>query len=74
MAESAKPTIVIIDYDEPDDQGKIDFLKSQAELADVDAIKNDRFVVLTYAEATPGPRNVAAVEDVAKGLYPDKFE
>jgi ABC-type Fe3+-hydroxamate transport system substrate-binding protein len=33
--------IVIIDYGEPDAQGKIDFLKGQPELADVDAIQND---------------------------------
>lgn len=65
--------IVIIDYDEPDAQGKIDFLKSQAELADVDAIKNDRFVVLTYAEATPGPRNVASTRALAEAFYSGNF-
>ncbi len=65
--------IVIIDYDEPDAQGKIDFLKSQPALVDVDAIKNDRFVVLTYAEATPGPRNVARTRTLAEAFYPDKF-
>ncbi|MEM8858111.1 MAG: ABC transporter substrate-binding protein [Chloroflexota bacterium] len=66
--------IVIIDYDEPDAQGKIDFLKSQPELADVDAIKNDKFVVLTYAEATPGPRNVARTRTLAEAFYSEKFE
>ena len=65
--------IVIIDYDEPDAQGKIDFLKNQAELADIDAIRNDKFVVLDYAEATPGPRNVASTYILAESFYPDRF-
>lgn len=66
--------IVIIDYGEPNAQGKIDFLKSQPELADVAAIQNDKFVVLTYAEATPGPRNVARTRTLAESFYPDKFQ
>ena len=62
--------IVIIDYGEVSAEGKIDFLKSQPELADVEAIKNDKFVVLTYAEATPGPRNVARTRTLAEAFYP----
>lgn len=65
--------IVIIDYGEPNAEGKIAFLKSQPELADVDAIKNDRFVAITYAEATPGPRNVASTRVLAEAFYPEKF-
>lgn len=65
--------IVIIDYGEPDAQGKIDFLMGQPELADVAAIQNDNFVVLTYAEATPGPRNVARTRTLAEAFYPEKF-
>ncbi len=65
--------IVIIDYGQPDAQGKIDFLKSRAELADVDALQHERFVILTYAEATPGPRNVASTRRLAEAFYPDKF-
>lgn len=66
--------IVIIDYGQPDAQGKIDFLKSRAELAAVEAIQNNKFVVLTYAEATPGPRNVASTRRLAEAFYPEKFE
>ncbi len=66
--------IVIIDYGQPDAQGKIDFLKSRAELADVDALQHERFVVLTYAEATPGPRNVASTRRLAEAFYPEKFD
>lgn len=66
--------IVIIDYGQPNAQGKIDFLKAQPELADVDAIQNNHFVVLTYAEATPGPRNVARTRTLAEAFYPEKFQ
>jgi iron complex transport system substrate-binding protein len=65
--------IVIIDYDSPDAAGKIAFLKRLPKLAGVDAIQHDRFVVLTYSEATPGPRNVAATRRLAEAFYPDKF-
>ena len=65
--------IIIVDYGEPNAEGKIAFLKSQPELTDVEAIKNDRFVVLTYDEATPGPRNVGSTRLLAKVFYPDKF-
>lgn len=66
--------VIIVDYGEPDAAGKIAFLKSQPELAAVAAIKNDRFVVLTYEEATPGPRNVASTRLLAESFYPAKFE
>jgi iron complex transport system substrate-binding protein len=66
--------IIIVDYGEPNAAGKIAFLKSQAALADVEAIKNDNFVVLSYEEATPGPRNVGSTRTLAEAFYPDKFE
>ncbi len=66
--------IVIVDYGEPDAPGKINFLKSKPQLAAVEAIKNNKFVVLTYAEATPGPRNVARTRTLAEAFYPEKFE
>ncbi len=65
--------IVIIDYGEPDAAGKIDFLLAKPELANVAAIRERRFVVLEYAEATPGPRNVARVRTLAQALHPDRF-
>ncbi len=49
------------------------FLKSLPELADVSAIRNERFIPLTFKQATPGLENVAALRTIAQGLYPDKF-
>lgn len=66
--------IIIIDYGEPDAEGKIDFLESRAALADVTAIQQNNYLVMTYAEATPGPRNVAVTRRLARALYPNQFD
>ncbi|MFT3759840.1 ABC transporter substrate-binding protein [Thauera sp.] len=66
--------IVIIDYDHPDPQGKIDFLRSRPELSEVEAIRRGNFVVLTYAEATPGPSNVARVRTLAQAFHPGRMQ
>ena len=65
--------IVIVDNDRPTPGGKMRFLLEQPELAHLAAIRERRFVLLDFAEATPGPRNVAAVERLAKALHPGQF-
>jgi iron complex transport system substrate-binding protein len=62
-----------IDYGQPHAQGKIDFLLAKPELAGVDAIREKRFFVMSYAEATPGPRNIARTRDLAQALHPDRM-
>ncbi len=64
--------IVIIDYGQPSAQGKIDFLLKKKELQTVNAIRNKRFFVMTYAEATPGPRNVETAQRLAAALHPER--
>ncbi|MFT4243145.1 MAG: ABC transporter substrate-binding protein [Acidovorax sp.] len=64
--------IVIIDYGTPSAQGKIDFLLQKKELQTVAAIREKRFFVMTYAEATPGPRNVETAQRLAAALHPDR--
>lgn len=63
--------IVIIDYGQPSAQGKIDFLRAKPELAGVSAIREQRFFVISYAEATPGPRNVHVAQRLSAALHPD---
>lgn len=65
--------IVIVDYDQPGPQGKIDFLLGKPELANVTAIRKRHFVVLQYAEATPGPRNVARTRTLAHAFHPERL-
>nr|WP_145546467.1 ABC transporter substrate-binding protein [Variovorax boronicumulans] len=65
--------IVIVDYGHPNAQGKIDFLLNKPELSQLDAIRHKRFFVLTYAEATPGPRNMARARALAAAMHPDSM-
>ncbi|MCS4292984.1 iron complex transport system substrate-binding protein [Comamonas sp. BIGb0152] len=64
--------IIIIDYGRPSAQGKIDFLRAKPELAGVSAIRDQRFFVISYAEATPGPRNVHVAQRLAAALHPER--
>lgn len=61
--------IVIVNYGEVTAEQKIEFLKSQPALAAMDAVANDRFVVLEYVEATPGPRNIDAIKKLAESFH-----
>lgn len=60
--------IVIVNYGDVTAEQKRAFMMSNPAFAEIDAVKNDRFVVLEYVEATPGPRNIAAVKKLAAGL------
>ena len=42
--------------------------KALVAFAGIDAVKNNRFVVLEYVEVTPGPRNIKAVEKLVAGF------
>ncbi|MGE8319172.1 MAG: ABC transporter substrate-binding protein [Comamonas sp.] len=65
--------IVIVDNDRPAPGGKQAFLLGKPELAQVRAIRERRFVLLDFAEATPGPRNLAGVQRIARALHPDRL-
>lgn len=60
--------IVIVNYGEVTAEQKRAFMMETPAFADLDAVKNDRFVVLEYVEATPGPRNIRAVRKLAEGF------
>jgi iron complex transport system substrate-binding protein len=68
VVERNPQVIVIVNYGDVTAEQKIAFMKNNAAFAGIDAVKNDRFVVLDYVEATPGPRNVAAVEKLIAGF------
>lgn len=65
VVERNPEVIIIVDYGEVTAAQKRDFMMSNPAFADIDAVKNDRFVVLDYVEATPGPRNIDAVKTLA---------
>ncbi|MET8116683.1 ABC transporter substrate-binding protein [Streptomyces prasinus] len=49
------------------------FLLSQPALADVPAVRNERFVVLPLTATLVGIRSAYAVDDLARGLHPESF-
>ncbi|MFG2195994.1 ABC transporter substrate-binding protein [Streptomyces sp. NPDC048639] len=49
------------------------FLLSQPALADVPAVKHKRFVVLPLTSTLVGVRPPYAVQDLARGLHPERF-
>jgi iron complex transport system substrate-binding protein len=70
VIEKNPEVIVIVDYGQVTATQKIAFLKGNPAFKNIDAVKNGRFVVLPYVEATPGPRNIEAIAALAKAFYP----
>ncbi|MCV2403132.1 ABC transporter substrate-binding protein [Marinomonas sp. C2222] len=60
--------IIIVNYGEVTAQEKIDFMRNTETFKDIPAVKNNRFVVLEYVEATPGPQNIQAIKRLAKAF------
>ena len=69
VVERNPQVIVIVDYGEVTAEQKEQFLLNNQALQSVDAIKNRRFIVIPYVQATPGIDNVLAVETLAKGFH-----
>jgi iron complex transport system substrate-binding protein len=69
VVERNPEVIVIVNYGDVTAEQKIAFLESNPAFAGIDAVKNDRYVVLEYVEATPGPRNIRAVEKLVAGFW-----
>jgi len=69
VVEKDPEFVVIVNYGNVTAEQKRDFMKQNPALADIDAVKNDRFVTLEYVEATPGPRNIKAVKKLAEAFW-----
>ncbi|MDE0005120.1 MAG: ABC transporter substrate-binding protein, partial [Rhodospirillaceae bacterium] len=68
VVERNPEVIVIINYGNVTAAEKRQFMHSNPAFGGIDAVRNDRFVVLEYSEATPGPRNVAAIGKLVEGF------
>ncbi|MDA8739569.1 ABC transporter substrate-binding protein [Rhodobacteraceae bacterium] len=69
VVERNPEVIVIVNYGNVTAEQKRDFMMSNPAFADLDAVKNDRFVTLEYVEATPGPRNIRAIKTLANAFW-----
>ena len=63
--------IVIVNYGNVTAEQKREYMMSNPAFANIDAVKNDRFVTLEYVEATPGPRNINAVKTLLSSFWSD---
>ncbi|MEJ6404835.1 ABC transporter substrate-binding protein [Yoonia sp. 2307UL14-13] len=69
VVERNPQVIMIVNYGEVTAEQKREFMMSNPAFADLDAVKNDRFVTLEYVEATPGPRNIQAIKTLAEAFW-----
>ena len=61
--------IIIVNYGSVTAEQKRGFMMSNPAFANIEAVKNDRFVTLEYVEATPGPRNIKAIKTLANAFW-----
>lgn len=69
VVERNPEVVVIVNYGEVTAEQKREFMMSNPAFADIDAVKNDRFVTLEYVEATPGPRNIQAIKTLGEAFW-----
>lgn len=70
VIERNPEVVMIVNYGDVTAEQKIAFMKENPAFKNLDAVKQERFVVLEYVEATPGPRNVQAIDRLAKAFHP----
>ena len=73
VVERNPEVIVIVNYGEVTAEQKRAFMMNNPAFKDIDAVRNDRFVTLEYVEATPGPRNIAAIKRLGTAFHPEVF-
>jgi iron complex transport system substrate-binding protein len=58
-----------VDYGNDEAQEKINFLKTNEFTKELEAIKENKFVVVSLAEISPSPRIGKAIEHMAQIFY-----
>ncbi|MEE2944634.1 MAG: ABC transporter substrate-binding protein [Pseudomonadota bacterium] len=69
VVEKNPEVVVIVNYGNVTAEEKRAFMMNNPAFADLDAVKNDRFVTLEYVDATPGPRNIKAVKTLSEAFW-----
>ena len=66
------PEVIIIhDYDSPSVEAKMAEIRANDTLSQLDAVRNNRFVIIELESVLPGDRLAYTVEKLAKGLHQD---
>lgn len=68
------PDIILIhDYDSPSVEEKIQEIKTNPVLSQLDCVKNDRFATIELESVLPGDRMAYTIEKLAKAFFPSLF-
>lgn len=73
VIERNPEVVIIVNYGDVTAEQKIAFMKENPAFRNIDAIRNNRFVVLEYVEATPGPRNIRGIKRLAQAFHGANF-
>lgn len=69
VAQRQPEVIILLDYMKDDNvQAAKNFLKNHPLMKNTPAVKNQRYIILTYPEITPGPSNIGAIQKMARAL------
>lgn len=74
ILERNPEVIIIHDYDVPSAKEKIEFIKSQPSLSQLECVKNENFIIVPLENCFSGTRCAETVELFAKGFYPELFK
>ena len=69
VVERDPQVVVIINYGDVTAEQKRAYMMSNPAFKNISAVKNDRFVAIEYVEATPGPRNIKAIKNLADAFW-----
>ena len=69
VVERDPQVVVIINYGDVTAEQKRTYMMSNPAFKNISAVKNDRFVTIEYVEATPGPRNIMAIKNLADAFW-----
>ena len=67
------PEWIVISNPRIPHEDSINYLTTSPALKAVSAVKNRHFLFMTYAERSPSPRNVDALERLARAIHPELF-
>lgn len=73
ILEAEPDAVIIHDYEEASYEDNIEKLKKDPILSQLDCVRNERFIKLSLESALPGSRTAYSIEQIAKGLFPDRF-
>lgn len=73
VVERNPELIVVVDYGETSAEQKLEFLKNNPALEEIEAIREENFATISLTDLSPGVRNAGAVEKLASEAYPEAF-